>query len=94
MTILLELPEDLAADFRFLSEADRNRYALALLRAGKEAEHAGAAIPDEDLPPTSAEDLAAIGRGLADADAERLLAAEDFFAHLDARAAARQQAGT
>lgn len=83
MILTLDLPDDLAVLLSDVPEGEaRNRYAVALLRAG-------AASGEDDavaLLPPSPEDLAAIGRGLADADVGRMIAGPDFFAHLDTRA--------
>ena len=85
VTILLNLPEELAAEFRRIPEPERSQYALALLRAGKQAENQfdqRNTLSSEKVLPTSADDLTAIGRGLADADAGRVTDGPVFFAEM------------
>jgi predicted transcriptional regulator len=81
MTLTIELPEDLAAQLASLPEEERNRYAVAALRE-KLAEDAA---DEADLPPLTAEDLSAIGRGIADSDAGRVKEGAAVFAKLRQR---------
>lgn len=78
-TVMLELPEDLADWLEAMPAAERNHFATAALSAAIEEE-------DEELPPLTPEDMEAIGRGLADAEAGRFVDTEAFLAKLRQRA--------
>ena len=86
-TITLTLPDDLAATLSALPEDERDNYAVAALRAGIEA-LAEDTEPEtqEELAalagPLTPEDIAALGRSFADADAGRMVDAETVFANL------------
>lgn len=79
VTLTLDLPDDLANELMSMPEAERNRYvAVAMVRGADLVVDEN----DQDIAPTSEEDLAAIGRGLADSDAGRVMDADTFFAQM------------
>jgi len=82
MTITLDLPEDLAAALSDVPEADRNRYAVALMRAGWWQSEDDGAEEEEGQTPLSQAELDSIGRGLAEADAGKGLPGESVLAEL------------
>jgi hypothetical protein len=92
--ITLKLPDDLAATLLALPEEERSQFAVALMRDGLAyREEDERPETQEELavlagPPTP-EDIVSLGRGLADADAGRLVNAETVFANLRAKAGLR-----
>ncbi len=75
--ITIEVPEELAERWEALPAEQRNYFAVAALES--------ALSEVEGQPTLSEEDLAAIGRGLADADAGRTEDADTVFADLRQR---------
>ena len=84
--ITLHLPDDLAARLAALPDETRDALAADAVAAGMEDADE---LPDDEL---TAEDLAAIGAGLADMDAGRVRPAAEVFADLDAHLAELKRA--
>lgn len=81
MTLTIEVPDDLAAALSELPEAERNHYAVALMRAGWQANDDAAAMDADEI---DEEAVAAIAEGLADMEAGRLLTIEQVDANIEA----------
>jgi predicted transcriptional regulator len=82
MTLTIEVPEALAARLAPLPESERQRYAIAWMQAGADAEdETDPDLSAEDFPLTP-EDIAAIRAGIADAEAGRILDGETVLADL------------
>jgi len=70
-TVTLELPDNIADQLEAMPPDRRNRYATAAITEKLDAE-----------PPLSQEDLNAIGRGIADVEAGRVVPLEDVIAEM------------
>jgi hypothetical protein len=93
ITLKVQVPDELAARWEALPEAEREQLAAeALLDAFALADEEGEEGDGPASYPLTPEDIASLGRGFADADAGRGVDGATFFKNLDAHIARLKEA--